>query len=176
MSFYGWVCRHPLSKKDLRIRELYLLVAASFYPRVSVAHSEFSGRGAQLELKIVEFLDGAGNDFESVAVDYFTAYSQAILEWGKISLFNQPSTIFGKYAWNKFLDWIEQEHGGVHNYLQFSRPEQIAQQSIREELTEIQWFRSKVLEQGNMNLYDQLGNVDKLDHAIKILESAGYGN
>lgn len=157
MKFYYWYRGTPISAEDEIVYSIYVETLREMGITTRVNPALFSERGLTLMGRLLEWCGDCGNPLEEIIAIYFKLVIKRIAKFNKANL-AVPKTLLEDYGWKTFNEQVTAT-GGKGSYLTPSRASQSKDNRQRKKLDVIQEARQKLLDDGHVREYDEIGRM-----------------
>lgn len=169
--FFYYIRERQLSQHDLVAFYAYQMLALDYLKDPPEAR-QFRGLGNAIMNRLRDWLgEDGGNDLEEVLIDYLRAAFKTAARFN-VQVIRNPDTIFGDFGWKAWLEWVGTEYGSRNGYLLPTQDEIEMVMKKRSLYFKFAQVRAGVLEEGNLALFDELGerSVEGDDEIRAIIE------
>lgn len=175
MLFYYYLKEHRLSGMDQLAYDAYVvtLQELDFGDIVDdIRPTYFNTIGQELCDRLRGWLgtpEEAGNDFETVLMDYMSSVMRKASRFKK-SLLRNPNSLLGDYGWRTWLEHVDEEYGGRVGYLLPTKAERADNRAYRNSLAPVRAVMEDLLNKGDMAAYDEVGHALAMGDIAKLKE------
>ena len=152
-NFYNWYKYTPISREDYKIYRIYCKICKEYNFDGKIIPTNFSQVSTNLKGRLLDWLDGGGNDINDVLIEYFMAVIQTCF---KKSLVYNPKSLLSTFGWDLFMEYIRNNYGDKRNYITPSKEKLSSAKTVTEKLLKINELKSLLLVRGHPDLADVL--------------------
>ncbi len=159
MKFFYFVRDHRLNGPDKLVFVAYDLVARDYLKEVNLPASYFKNAG-QITERLRVWLGDAGNDPETVLIDYLKAVFNTCKKF-ETGVIRKPDTCLGEWGWGAWLEYVDKlppnGYGGKHMYLLPNDQEVTEAKRLNKVHVQVEQIRAGYLRAGDVATYDKIG-------------------